>query len=146
MAKGQFDRPQNDHIESFFPEFAKELDRGVDGAALTKWKQAKASSIMESPAFTNLDLKKNPRKAWFEVSVLFASTLTRLNDFPDDCPEVHELSEPGLPQVCDSDTNPSSRQQESEPVAQIFLHHKWTSAICQGKLGVHHGRSSSTPS
>ncbi|KAJ7830730.1 hypothetical protein B0H14DRAFT_3872481 [Mycena olivaceomarginata] len=69
MAKGQFDRPQNDHIESFFPEFAKELDRGVDGAALTKWKQAKASSIMESPAFTNLDLKKNPRKAWFEMIV-----------------------------------------------------------------------------
>ncbi|KAJ7794035.1 hypothetical protein B0H14DRAFT_3159312 [Mycena olivaceomarginata] len=69
MAKGQFERPQNDHIESFFPEFAKELDRGVDGAALTKWKQAKASSIMESPAFTNLDLKKNPRKAWFEMIV-----------------------------------------------------------------------------
>ncbi|KAJ7714459.1 hypothetical protein B0H14DRAFT_3171430 [Mycena olivaceomarginata] len=69
MAKGQFDRPQNDHIESFFPEFAKELDRGVDGAALTKWKQAKASSIMESPAFNNLDLKKNPRKAWFEMIV-----------------------------------------------------------------------------
>ncbi|KAJ7807925.1 hypothetical protein B0H14DRAFT_3763583 [Mycena olivaceomarginata] len=69
MAKGQFDRPQNDHIESFFPEFAKELDRGVDGAQLTKWKQAKASSIMESPAFTNLDLKNNPRKAWFEMIV-----------------------------------------------------------------------------
>ncbi|KAJ7787451.1 hypothetical protein B0H14DRAFT_3163172 [Mycena olivaceomarginata] len=63
MAKGQFYRPQNDHIESFFPEFAKELDRGVDGAQLT------ASSIMESPAFTNLDLKKNPRKAWFEMIV-----------------------------------------------------------------------------
>jgi hypothetical protein len=130
----------------FFLEFAKELDRGVGGAELTKWKQAMASSIMESPAFSTLDLQKNPRKAWFEVSALFASTLARLNDFPDDCLEVHELSEPGLPQVCDRNTNPGSRQQEGEPVAQIFLHHKWTSAICQGKLGVHHGRISSTPS
>ncbi|KAJ7790511.1 hypothetical protein B0H14DRAFT_3891150 [Mycena olivaceomarginata] len=67
MAKGQFDRPQNDHIESFFPEFAKELDRGVDGAALTKWKQAKASSIMESPAFTNLDLKKESKEGMMIV-------------------------------------------------------------------------------
>ncbi|KAJ7892514.1 hypothetical protein B0H14DRAFT_3427920 [Mycena olivaceomarginata] len=38
-------------------------------AELTKWKQEKATSILESPAFTNLDLQKNPRKAWFEMIV-----------------------------------------------------------------------------
>lgn len=69
MAKGQFDTLQNDHIESFFPALAKELDRGVDGQALTKWKQARASEILDSPHFTALDMDKNSRKTWFEVSL-----------------------------------------------------------------------------
>ncbi|KAJ7845737.1 hypothetical protein B0H14DRAFT_3139002 [Mycena olivaceomarginata] len=67
MAKGQFDRPQNDHIESFFPEFAKELDRGIDGAQLTKWKQAKASSIMESPRIYQPGPKKESKEGMMIV-------------------------------------------------------------------------------
>ncbi|KAJ6512468.1 hypothetical protein C8R45DRAFT_1087636 [Mycena sanguinolenta] len=68
MPKGQFDRIQNDHIESFFPEFTKELDKGLAGAELTRWKQCKAGAILESPLFASLS-QKNSRKIWFETIV-----------------------------------------------------------------------------
>ncbi|KAJ7859929.1 hypothetical protein B0H14DRAFT_3688461 [Mycena olivaceomarginata] len=56
-------------VHGFMAKVVLPVDRGVDGAELTKWKQAKAFSILESPAFINLDLQKNPRKAWFEMIV-----------------------------------------------------------------------------
>ncbi|KAJ7939443.1 hypothetical protein B0H13DRAFT_1850736 [Mycena leptocephala] len=56
-------------------DFVKELDKGLDGRELTRWKQWKALIIMESPLFRNLDSKFN-RKAWFE--------------------KIHKLSEPDL--------------------------------------------------
>ncbi|KAJ6490093.1 hypothetical protein C8R45DRAFT_929392 [Mycena sanguinolenta] len=69
MAKGQFNKLQSNHIESFFPEFVKEMDKGTTGAALTHWNQAKASSILESASFEGLDFEKFSHKAWFEMIV-----------------------------------------------------------------------------
>ncbi|KAJ6458759.1 hypothetical protein C8R45DRAFT_942595 [Mycena sanguinolenta] len=69
MAKGQFNKLQSNHIESFFPEFVKEINKGTTGAALTHWKQAKASSILESASFEGLDFEKFSCKAWFEMIV-----------------------------------------------------------------------------
>ncbi|KAJ7501382.1 hypothetical protein B0H11DRAFT_1908249 [Mycena galericulata] len=62
MVKGQFTKEQNNHIESFFSAFAKEMDKGVTGVPLTRWKQTHASNIMDSPLFSTLDLERFPRK------------------------------------------------------------------------------------
>ncbi|KAJ7239687.1 hypothetical protein C8J57DRAFT_1245801 [Mycena rebaudengoi] len=69
MPKGQFTGPQKDHIESFFPDYVKEMDNGVVDGDLTKWKQSKASKILESPLFATLDFSTTPRKTWFEMIV-----------------------------------------------------------------------------
>ncbi|KAK7045237.1 hypothetical protein R3P38DRAFT_2508308 [Favolaschia claudopus] len=69
MPKGQFTRAQNDYIESFFPQFVVELDKGLSGVPLTQWKQGKASDILDSTTFQGLDLDKLPRKTWFEMIV-----------------------------------------------------------------------------
>ncbi|KAJ7663718.1 hypothetical protein DFH06DRAFT_1324234 [Mycena polygramma] len=69
MAKGEFSVAQKEHIESFIPEFIEEMGKGVAGIALTRWKQGKASTILDSPPFATLDLSKNSRKAWFEMIV-----------------------------------------------------------------------------
>ncbi|KAJ6618589.1 hypothetical protein B0H10DRAFT_2029231 [Mycena sp. CBHHK59/15] len=69
MGKGQFNEAQNQHIQSFFPEFVQELDKGLSGTPLTRWKQTKASTIIETPAFATLDLEKISRKGWFEMIV-----------------------------------------------------------------------------
>ncbi|KAJ7848520.1 hypothetical protein B0H13DRAFT_1906697 [Mycena leptocephala] len=50
MPKGKFTKEQNTHIESFMPDFVKELERGVDGTGLTHWKQSMASNILDSPS------------------------------------------------------------------------------------------------
>ncbi|KAJ7606762.1 hypothetical protein DFH06DRAFT_1149846 [Mycena polygramma] len=70
MAKGQFTKEQNKHIESFFATFAKGMDKGVAGAPLTHWKQTQASNILDSPLFSTLDLEKFPRKTWFKASMI----------------------------------------------------------------------------
>ena len=67
MVKGQFTQLQNTHIESFFPDFVQQMDKGVAGANLTRWKQTQASNILDSPLFLTLDLETFPRKNWFEV-------------------------------------------------------------------------------
>ncbi|KAJ6530203.1 hypothetical protein B0H19DRAFT_1273868 [Mycena capillaripes] len=69
MVRGQFTKEQNDHIESLMPDFVVEMDRGVSGIALTRWKQGKASIILDSPMFATLDLQKNPRQTWFTMIV-----------------------------------------------------------------------------
>ncbi|KAJ7891749.1 hypothetical protein B0H13DRAFT_2340452 [Mycena leptocephala] len=69
MAKGQFDQEQNNNIESFFPDFVKEMDKGAMGHALTRWKQTHASNILDSPLFLLLNFEKFPRKTWFEMIV-----------------------------------------------------------------------------
>ncbi|KAJ6590273.1 hypothetical protein B0H10DRAFT_2233653 [Mycena sp. CBHHK59/15] len=66
MGKGKFNEAQNQHIQSYFPEFVQELDKGLSGTPLTHWKQTKASKIIETPAFATLDLESLSRKAWFE--------------------------------------------------------------------------------
>ncbi|KAJ6619076.1 hypothetical protein B0H10DRAFT_1947089 [Mycena sp. CBHHK59/15] len=68
MPKGKFTKEQNTHIESFMPDFVKELERGVDGTGLTRWKQSTASNILDSPLFLSLDMVAVPRKTWFEFS------------------------------------------------------------------------------
>ncbi|KAJ6479797.1 hypothetical protein C8R45DRAFT_1101243 [Mycena sanguinolenta] len=67
MPKSQFSGPQNAYIESFFDEFAEELNKGAGGGELTKWKQSKASAILDTALFSDLDMVKNPRKTWFEI-------------------------------------------------------------------------------
>ncbi|KAJ6534867.1 hypothetical protein B0H19DRAFT_1080285 [Mycena capillaripes] len=69
MPKGKFTTHQNAHIESFMPDFVKELDRGLEGVPLTHWKQAKASHILESDLFTDLDMSEISRKGWFDMIV-----------------------------------------------------------------------------
>ncbi|KAJ7038639.1 hypothetical protein C8F04DRAFT_1255924 [Mycena alexandri] len=69
MAKGQFSALQNAHIASFFPDFVKEMDKGVTGAGLTRWKQTTASNILDSPLFLNLDIVKFKRQTWYEMVV-----------------------------------------------------------------------------
>ncbi|KAJ7022798.1 hypothetical protein C8F04DRAFT_1194151 [Mycena alexandri] len=69
MVKGQFSAEQHAHIESFYPDFVKEMDKGVSGMDLTCWKQTKASNILDSPLFLTLDFTKFPRKTWFEMIV-----------------------------------------------------------------------------
>ncbi|KAJ6596710.1 hypothetical protein B0H10DRAFT_2232291 [Mycena sp. CBHHK59/15] len=69
MPKGKFTKEQNTHIESFMPDFVKELERGVDGTGLTRWKQSTASNILDSPLFLSLDMVAVPRKTWFETIV-----------------------------------------------------------------------------
>ncbi|KAJ7256378.1 hypothetical protein C8J57DRAFT_1517546 [Mycena rebaudengoi] len=69
MVKGQFNKQQNNHIESFFPEFVTQMDKGVTGLVLTCWKQTNASNILDSALFESLDLEKFSRKAWFEMIV-----------------------------------------------------------------------------
>ncbi|KAJ6614083.1 hypothetical protein B0H10DRAFT_1951003 [Mycena sp. CBHHK59/15] len=66
MPKGKFTKEQNTHIESFMPDFVKELERGVDGTGLTRWKQSTASNILDSPLFLSLDMVAVPRNTWFE--------------------------------------------------------------------------------
>jgi hypothetical protein len=53
MPKSQFNRAQNDFIESFLTEFVTEMDKGVSGAKLTQWKQSKASIILDSKQRTD---------------------------------------------------------------------------------------------
>ncbi|KAJ7208675.1 hypothetical protein GGX14DRAFT_395828 [Mycena pura] len=69
MVKGQFTKLQSAHIESFFPDFVRQMENGVAGAKLTRWKQTQASNILDSPLFLTLDLEKFPRKNWFEMIV-----------------------------------------------------------------------------
>ncbi|KAJ7020447.1 hypothetical protein C8F04DRAFT_1196613 [Mycena alexandri] len=45
------------------------MDKGVSGMDLTRWKQTKASNILDSPFFLTLDFTKFPRKTWFEMIV-----------------------------------------------------------------------------
>ncbi|KAJ7231785.1 hypothetical protein C8J57DRAFT_1250915 [Mycena rebaudengoi] len=66
---GKFNTHQNAHIESFMPDFVKELNRGLEGVPLTHWKQAKASHILESDLFSNLDMSEISRKGWFDMIV-----------------------------------------------------------------------------
>ncbi|KAJ7495575.1 hypothetical protein FB451DRAFT_1387597 [Mycena latifolia] len=68
MPKGQFNEAQNSHIHSFYPAYVKEMDKGVSTLALTRWKQATASGILDSPLFATLDAGI-PRKAWFDMIV-----------------------------------------------------------------------------
>lgn len=94
MAKGQFTQAQNTHIQSFFPEFVKEMEKGVMGHALTRWKQTKASVILDSSLFTALDTKFS-RKIWFEVCTIIPPQSAPAAESPlplDDREEVHELS------------------------------------------------------
>ncbi|KAK7005505.1 hypothetical protein R3P38DRAFT_2556888 [Favolaschia claudopus] len=69
MPKSPFTRSQDDLIESFYPEFVKKMDEGSSGGELTKWKQGKASDILESDIFKDLDCTKFSRKNWFEMIV-----------------------------------------------------------------------------
>jgi hypothetical protein len=71
MAKGQFDQEQNNHIESFFPDSVKEMDKGVTGHALTRWKQTHASNILDSPLFLSLNFEKFPRKTIERTAIVF---------------------------------------------------------------------------
>jgi hypothetical protein len=80
MVKGQFNQQQNHHIESFFPEFVKQMDKGVTSLALTRWKQTNASNILESALFESLDLDKFSRKTWFEVRPLIARDVKQLTN------------------------------------------------------------------
>lgn len=58
----------------------KEMDRGVEGIQLTRWKQTLASNILDTPLFSTLDLNEYPRKTWFEVYCQFTTVcLTRTN-------------------------------------------------------------------
>jgi hypothetical protein len=101
MPKGKFNTHQNAHIESFMPDFVKELYRGLEGVPLTHWKQAKASHILESDLFSNLDMSEISRKGWFDVCSPIFNSNGHLQLIPDtdDCEEIHKLSQPGLPQI-----------------------------------------------
>ncbi|KAJ7710743.1 hypothetical protein B0H17DRAFT_1223937 [Mycena rosella] len=67
---GQFNHAQKTHIESFFTVFCSQLDDGLDGAALTKWKQDMANTIIESALFAGqLDFSINSKKKWFETCI-----------------------------------------------------------------------------
>ncbi|KAJ7743255.1 hypothetical protein DFH07DRAFT_777467 [Mycena maculata] len=81
MAKGQFTKEQNNHIESFFSAFAKEMDKGVTGVLLTRWKQTHASNIMDSPLFSTLDLGKFPRKTCLYEPLLFQMIARKFTNY-----------------------------------------------------------------
>ncbi|KAK6988775.1 hypothetical protein R3P38DRAFT_3442894, partial [Favolaschia claudopus] len=52
------------------PAFCAQLDAGVNGVALTKWKQETANDILASPLFAGkLDVSNNSQKAWHEIVV-----------------------------------------------------------------------------
>jgi hypothetical protein len=51
--------------------FCAQLDAGVEGATLTKWKQDTANAILASAPFVDkLDLSVHNRKVWFDVHPL----------------------------------------------------------------------------
>ncbi|KAK7006977.1 hypothetical protein R3P38DRAFT_2728184, partial [Favolaschia claudopus] len=52
------------------PAFCAQLDAGVNGVALTKWKQETANDILASPLFAGkLDVSNNSQKGWHEIVV-----------------------------------------------------------------------------
>ncbi|KAK6974769.1 hypothetical protein R3P38DRAFT_2811631 [Favolaschia claudopus] len=52
------------------PAFCAQLDAGVNGVALTKWKQETANDILASPLSAGkLDVSNNSQKAWHEIVV-----------------------------------------------------------------------------
>lgn len=67
MAKGQFSKAQNAWLAEQLPEYIKQLDAGVRGGGLTKWKQSIATKALDSPEFADLDFTAHPRTKWFGV-------------------------------------------------------------------------------
>ncbi|KAJ7739121.1 hypothetical protein B0H16DRAFT_1463993 [Mycena metata] len=69
MAKGQFSKAQNAWLAEQLPEYIKQLDAGVRGGGLTKWKQSIATKALDSPEFADLDFTAHPRTKWFGMIV-----------------------------------------------------------------------------
>ncbi|KAJ6474800.1 hypothetical protein C8R45DRAFT_1102950 [Mycena sanguinolenta] len=116
MAKGQFNKLQSNHIESFFPEFVKEMDKGTTGAALTRWKQAKASSILESASFEGLDFEKFSRKAWFEMIV------RKFTNYRNQVYLKEEGNQPTLPPSALKKNNPLLKYSIMMTGRELFAH------------------------
>ncbi|KAK6977780.1 hypothetical protein R3P38DRAFT_2581088 [Favolaschia claudopus] len=58
------------------PAFCAQLDAGVNGVALTKWKQETANDILASPLSAGkLDVSNNSQKAWHEVCLQLYTSL-----------------------------------------------------------------------
>ena len=140
MGKGKFNEAQNHHIQSYFPEFVQELDKGLSGTPLTHWKQGKASKIIETPAFATLDLESLSRKAWFEgrLHLLPGFKLRpNINCPSDDRSKVHQLSEPGISQVCRRITV-DFEHQKGQSLAQVRFCTDRPPALCARKPRFHH--------
>ncbi|KAJ7138604.1 hypothetical protein C8R46DRAFT_1047366 [Mycena filopes] len=69
MGKGQFNSAQNQWLSAQLPAYIKELDAGVRGAQLTKWKQATARRALDAPEFSDLDFSQFDRTKWFLMIV-----------------------------------------------------------------------------
>ncbi|KAJ6620175.1 hypothetical protein B0H10DRAFT_1946236 [Mycena sp. CBHHK59/15] len=62
MVKGQFTELQNAHIESFFPDFVEQMDKGVAGAKLMRWKHFRMTQHRpEAPVQMSPNLLRLPR-------------------------------------------------------------------------------------
>ncbi|KAJ7429372.1 hypothetical protein B0H11DRAFT_2145763 [Mycena galericulata] len=95
---GQFTLVQKSYIESFMDLFCAELDNGVEGTALTKWKQDTANQILDSPLFVDLDLQVNPKKKWHEMVVRkFTNYRTQVYLKRNPTSETSRSSRKGIP-------------------------------------------------
>ncbi|KAJ7465833.1 hypothetical protein B0H11DRAFT_2049476 [Mycena galericulata] len=94
----EFTLVQKSYIESFMDLFCAELDNGVEGTALTKWKQDTANQILDSPLFVDLDLQVNPKKKWHEMVVRkFTNYRTQVYLKRNPTSETSRSSRKGIP-------------------------------------------------
>ncbi|KAJ7866884.1 hypothetical protein B0H13DRAFT_1897869 [Mycena leptocephala] len=122
MAKGQFTKLQNNHIESFFPAFVKEMDKGVTGVPLTRWKQTQASNIMDSPLFSTLDLKKNPRKTCLYEPLLFQMIVRKFTNYRNQVYVKSDAKQASLPVSTLKKSNPLLKFSSLMTGRELFAH------------------------